>query len=159
MDILALDLGTSAGVAYNRGDEVTLETLTLASSREIREWGKQRLTRRNDPRITRFATYLEKLGDFDLVIFEDVQFSSYTLQVQLWSALRAAAWLFASADLFECVPVARLKKFATGHGGATKEMMSAAMKRRFPEAWNGLLSDDAIDAFWLHQWAITKFRK
>jgi len=66
--------------------------------------------------------------------------------------------------IVECVPVGTLKKFATGHGGATKAMMVKALVKsdtRFfavdnPECafYNTqVINDDAVDAVWLWKWA------
>lgn len=156
MNILALDLGTKTGFCGPNG----MGTWKLSTAKEVTEWSKTRLTRRCDPRIIRLYSHLAPLSDkLDLVVFEDVQFSSSTFQCQLWSSLRAAVWLSFSqrAVKIECVPVATLKKFATGHGGATKEMMRDSAGKMCPEfAKHGAVYDDnAVDAFWLYHWAHT----
>jgi hypothetical protein len=55
----------------------------------------------------------------------------------------------------DCVPVATLKKFATGHGGATKEMMATSLQKKLPGLFEQKLDDNAIDAVWLFKWAET----
>lgn len=155
---LAIDLGTDTGYAYNRGAGVIAGTKTLATAKEIAVWGKQRLTRRNDPRVDRLCEWLTDLGQFDVVIFEDVTFSTTTYQTQLWSALRSAVWLCATGGIFECVPVGTLKKFATGNGHADKAAMSAALKKFHPDIWDGSYDDNGIDALWLWQYAQEKFK-
>lgn len=155
MNILALDLATKTGWATNFGGKIEAGTWTLATDKEISAWGKQRVTRRKDPRVQRLVTNLDRYcGDIDCVVFEDVQFASYTAQVQLWASLRSVVWLFCGGTvLTECVPVGTLKVFASGHGAATKEMMSAALKRKHPEIWSPLWDDNAVDAVWLLLWA------
>jgi len=159
--ILALDLGTKTGFAYNWAcagvDKSVLFpapacTFTLATDREITAWGKNRLARRCDPRVRRLFNILSGMDKPDMVVFEDVQFASYTYQVQLWSSLRAAVWLAFVGGNIECVPVGTLKIWATGCGSATKDQMKRAMFTR------GLylgreLDDNAIDALWLLNWA------
>jgi hypothetical protein len=152
-DILALDLGTKTGYAYCRAGVFEAGTWVLATPKEITAWGKQRITRRNDPRIERLCEKLTALGKFDIVIFEDVTFSTTTYQTQLWSALRAALWLCADGALFECLPVSTLKKFATGSGSADKEAMAAALMHEFPFMFDLTYDDNAIDACWLWQYA------
>lgn len=154
--ILTLDLGTDTGYAlgYNR-ESLGAGAWKLGTVKEITHWGKSRLSRRCDPRVTRLfnATYSMTPG---LVVFEDVQFASSTYQVQLWASLRAAIWCRFGSDpnvIIECVPTGTLKKFATGHGGATKEMMEASLFRQHPKWKSAKLSDDAIDALWLWYWA------
>src|ERR1035437_7563930 len=112
--ILAVDLGNKTGLAWNYGDEGAT-TLWLSTPKEVRDWGQARLTRTCDPRISRLYQHLSgrcKDG-LDIVVFEDVQFSTYTAQTQLWSSFRSALWLACKAHArIECVPVTTLKKFA-----------------------------------------------
>lgn len=157
MNCLALDLGTSTGYAFNNGDHFEYGTWLLASDKEVTTWGKDRYRRRCDPRVLRLHATLVMLQDkynFAHVVFEDVQFGSTTYQTQLWASFRAAVWLVIPAARIECVPVGTLKKFATGHGGATKEMMAAALARKHPEIHlTDASTDDTVDAIWLWQWA------
>jgi hypothetical protein len=90
-----------------------------------------------------------------LVVFEDVQFTTYTQQTQLWSLFRAAVWLALppASTIYECVPVATLKKFATGHDGADKAGMAKYLFLRYPEYKGYGLDDNAIDAIWIYKWA------
>jgi hypothetical protein len=111
-----------------------------------------------------------------VVIFEDVKFSSYTYQAQLWPTWRAAVWTAVPEECIECIPTNLLKKFATGNGNAKKEAMIAAMVRAEPKRFrldNGpkkthvivdtsvtgqiygetYLTSDAVDAYWLYRWA------
>lgn len=158
MNILALDIGTKTGYAFDNGvfatklSPIQCGTWTLATPREITQFGKERLNRRRDPRVLRLQQNLRVFSP-DIVVFEDVQFASSTYQVQLWSALRAAIWLTFPACLIDCVPVATLKRFATDHGGATKPMMAAALRRKHPSIWTAALDDNAVDAAWLWLWA------
>lgn len=165
MRILGLDLGTKTGWATNAGGTLQAGIWNLATPQEIREWGKQRITRRRDPRVARLAQKLESFCDnVDLVIFEDVQFTSYTLAVQLWSSLRAALWLMCGGGakpVMECVPVGTLKLFATGCGNATKGRMLHAAKRSpyFVNLPLQQLDDNAIDALFLFQWGLIKLSR
>lgn len=157
--VIALDLGTKTGFAVWRGGQLALGTwpLTKASERK----GKAPQLRRFDPRVKVLYATLEQtiavLPKPALVIFEDVEFSTYTKQTQLWASLRAAMWLAPGADLYDCVPVGTLKKFATGHGGADKVMMEAAFKREPVSTMFSELDDNAIDAYFLLKWALEKY--
>jgi len=150
-NILALDLGTKCGYAYNTGELFCSGTWVLAAPKEIREWGKSRLTRRDDPRVTRLCEKVSGLPEFDVLSFEDVQFSSYTLATQLWSALRSAAWLCVKRKHTECVPVKTLKLFATGAGNSTKDAMERALRRT--SYWKVGISEDTVDAVWVWLWS------
>lgn len=163
MRILALDLGTATGYAYSDPhDGLVCDTWKLASPKEVTAWGKDRSSRRCDPRIGRLFDLVRTLDAkhwFDVIIFEDVQFSSSTYQVQLWSSLRAAVWLgcaIVKPKHFDCVPVKTLKLFAAGNGNADKDAMLAAAKRKklldCPADFDDL-DDNAIDALHLYDWA------
>lgn len=153
MNILALDLGTKTGFCY--GTHVyglTAGTWTLALPKEVTAWRAARQDRTCDPRMGRLREKLLHHTLVDMVVFEDVEFSSYTKQTQLWSSFRTVVWLnYFKTARFECVPVSTLKKFATGHGNATKPMMAAALRKQ-EETLKGL-DDNAVDAVWLWLWA------
>lgn len=168
--VLALDLATATGYAYNDNNTFRAGTVQLQQANEITDARKLRMNRRRDGRIARLHKWLTdpEFISPDIVIFEDVEFQSYTQQCQLWSSLRATVWLaFHSTINIECVPVATLKKFATGHGGATKEMMAHALAVQHPNrfrittkkcvvediARGDFLDDNAVDATWLWLWA------
>lgn len=173
MNILALDLGTTTGFAYNMDGVFKCGSWLLATPKEVKELRRRRMDRRQDPRILKLHQYLTAMRrpQFDAVVFEDVQFASYTLQVQLWSSLRASVWLaYGPAVIVEAVPVGTLKKFATGNGAADKDAMAEALVRQdsdftFSPCRGNLrvfykqtvisppLDDNAVDAVWLHKWA------
>lgn len=160
MRILALDLGTKTGFCFGENEIGDCGTWTLSKPKEVTEWRKCRLDRRWDPRIFRLANHLSTFQRPDLVVFEDVEFQSALKQVQLWSSLRSVAWLAFIHARYECVPVKTLKKFATGHGGATKEMMRAALFKQHSAFYNASIvkgksswDDNAIDAIWVFLWA------
>lgn len=155
MKILSLDLGTDTGYAFGdtEGTKFEMGTWKLATAREIRAWGKERLTRRRDPRPRRLCEQILALKFWpDLIVFEDVQFASSTYQTQLWASLRTGVWTcFGDEVSFDCVPVATLKKFATGNGSANKAQMETAFL-----AQGGLgcrFDDNAIDAYFVWKWA------
>lgn len=171
MNLLAIDLGTHTGYCYNDGNDFYCGTWNLMTPREIALQRLARIDRRNDARITALFGAIQLIRSqhkFDAVIFEDVQFSTYTMQTQLWASLRAALWL-ACRDVFtDCVPTGTLKKFA-GHGAANKETMGLFLcraDRRFcrigktnPKFFFRLtedqlqpVDDNAVDAVWLWKW-------
>lgn len=182
MKILALDLGTTTGWATLEDSNLQLGSHRLATPQEIKRWGRERLDRTCDLRPFRLYAFLTARPTPDLLVFEDVEFQSYTKQCQLWSSLRTAVQFavrkgFSTKAVLgtkiECVPVSTLKKFATGHGGATKEMMCSALCRKFPmrfclpegiakrefvmenrpEKYALAQDDNAVDAAWLALWA------
>lgn len=151
MKICGIDIGTSTGYAYSDGVCFNAGTWKLGTAAEIKQWGKERLTRRRDPRVERLCEKLSALPQFDAIVVEDVQFATYRKQAQLWPALRSAVWLCGKAKHFEAVDVKTLKKFAVC-GGADKAAMSLALKCQHPGLWSAEYGDDTIDAIWLWLW-------
>lgn len=177
MIITAFDLGTTFGWATNRpNDQLRIGSVELAIRKQISEWGASGLIRRKDPRYWRFkneAVHLAKGSS--VIIFEDVLFSNGRCQCHLWATWRAALWDAFSEEQLVCVPTNVLKKFACGNGNANKPDMARAMADRTcrfsltgpkeakqkrerdslvwdysQEVWH---DDNAVDAYWLFQWA------
>jgi Holliday junction resolvasome RuvABC endonuclease subunit len=170
--ILALDLGTHCGWAYrSHAGKVTAGTWTLAKPPDITKAGKTRADRKLDPRIPSLYRKMREvwlgnpltteLGNpIDFIVFEDLLFSGYTKQTQLWSSLRAAVWLFCYLHGIptDCCPASALKKYATGSGAADKEFMVEKAKEFFPGVDFGE-SDDAADALHLLRWGSELIRR
>lgn len=170
MRILALDLGTQTGYAFEAENYArTFGTWELASTKSLRLAKKLRMDRLGDLRIRelwdRITKFRQTIG-IDLLVWEDVQFSSSTAQTQLWASLRTTLWIAAQTNgiRVECCPVGTLKHFATGHGGATKEMMAETLvlnDGRFRliegKVWDVdqkvIIDDNAVDALHLLNWA------
>lgn len=156
MNILALDLGSTTGFAYGTGQCPIIDSRTWATDAELKAMRLCRLDRRGDIRVIRFFDWLTSLHNeckFDAVVFEDVKFVRSQAQAHLWASFRTTVWLAFPSTHIECVDVGTLKKFATGHGGADKALMSAALHRGYSSLWNSRLDDNAIDAVWLWVWA------
>jgi hypothetical protein len=152
MRILALDLGTKTGWALHEDGVTTSGTWVLAKSKEITELRKKDLDRCCDFRPGRLKQFIGSMHPLNYLYFEDVQFATSLLQVQLWSSLRAMVWLQSPLCVVKAVDVGTLKKFATGKGNADKEHMAAAANR------SGFINigadDNEIDAWWLLQLAL-----
>lgn len=167
--LLALDLGTRTGYALQSAQyPLAAGTWILATDRELKDARKKRMDRRCDPRVSTLYSNLRSLHErlrLDWIVFEDVQFSSSTMQVQLWSSLRAAVWLMSDFGVqIECCAVGTLKKFATSHGNADKDQMMRALASKNPRfvldgkgihdsVTKERLDDNAIDALHLLEWA------
>ena len=141
MNILALDLGTKTGWAQRRDGVTSSGTWLLATEAERLEDKEGGLDRRGDRRffelLRRVEGAIEPEPRPDVVIFEDVRFSTFTMQTQLWSALRCAVWAVCRSRSIpvEVVDVPVLKKFGANHGGATKEMMAAWLVKKHPDLY------------------------
>lgn len=165
--ILALDLGTKTGASTrNSFGDIKGFTWKLASDKQLREARQKGLDRAGDIRvpelgrkITEFLGYLGAGGERPVIVFEDVQFLSSQMQSQLWASFRTVVWVEAEKRglITIPVPVGTLKKFATGHGGATKEMMAASLSKvepGFSTDWD----DNQVDARWLRRYAEAKIK-
>jgi hypothetical protein len=176
--ILALDLGSRTGWATWTRAGLETDSLLLVPAKEMDVARGLRLDRRADPRVLAFSKWLSNLHAFDIVVFEDVQFQTSTAQCQLWASFRAAVWIQLAhlTQHLDCVPVGTLKRFASGNGAATKEVMAKCLCRRLPERFEvprdrrnrheiifdtvaqKNLYDDAVDAVFLVLWAQANIR-
>ena len=168
MKILALDPATVTGYCIGDiGETPKAGAITLAYPEDIRAFRKRRMDRRQDPRPIRLYQFLSdiaygQLKAPDVVVFEDVQFQSYTQQCQLWSSLRSAIWLWAhfhGVRTIDCLNVMKLKQYATGYGAADKDAMARSLYKKHPEFKSQKLDDNGVDAAWLWLWAHENFRR
>lgn len=174
MNILALDLGTETGWALSRDGAVTAGTWTLATREEVAAARKLRMDRRCDIRFTRLCKNLKEFfppfsrDGLDWVVFEDVEFVRSRMQAHLWATWRAAVWTTAALGAeIDCLATGKLKKFATGNGGADKDQMARALTLdpRYELDKEGIhdklmdviLDDNAVDAVHLLRWARQTF--
>ena len=145
--ILALDLGTSTGWALRTGDG--LITSGTVSFRPGRFDG-------GGMRYLRFSNWLAELdrlsGPIGAIHFEEVRHHTGTDAAHVFGGLLATltAWAEVRAIPYSGVPVATIKRHATGKGNANKEaMIAAARARGFSPA-----DDNEADAIAILLWAI-----
>jgi crossover junction endodeoxyribonuclease RuvC len=152
MRILAIDLGTKTGWALWEDGVTTSGTWVLAKAKEITELRAKDLDRCCDFRASRLRQHILSVNP-NWIYFEDVQFATSLLQVQLWSSLRAMVWLSANETArVKAVDVGTLKKFATGKGNADKpHMLEAAILKGFKSIG---ADDNEVDAWHLLQYAL-----
>lgn len=172
MNILALDLGTETGWALNRDGAVTAGTWVLGDRKATAYASKLRMDRRCDPRFLALMGHLEKVRanvPLNWVVFEDVEFVRSRMQAHLWATWRAAVWTLALKGVeIDCLATGKLKKFATGNGGADKDQMARALTLdpRYEldkdgvrdKLMNVILDDNAVDAVHLLRWAQQTFK-
>jgi hypothetical protein len=139
MKILAFDIANATGWAVVEGTTILrFGTERLGTKDEVTAWRKQRLDRRRDPRVARLSKLVQGLVNAEspirLVVWEDVEFSSGRMQVQLWASLRTTIWMSTSPEIpTDCVNVTKLKVFATGNPQATKTQMMLALAFKYPD--------------------------
>jgi hypothetical protein len=178
MNRLALDLGTRCGWAAMIEGVRTGGTWRLASEKQLKNAREEEFDRRCDPRFLQLLKHLSEWpARLDQIAFEDVLFSKYTLQTQLWSALRSAVWAYhfvhPETDI-QCLDTTRLKVWGAQHGGATKEMMGAWLVKKHPARYlknpepiptcfvrergtDRMIDDNQVDAQHLLDYAIHNF--
>jgi hypothetical protein len=145
--ILALDLGTRTGWALRaRAGAVTSGTHEFRPGR-FEGAGMAFL---------RFGGWLSEAQQLacgiDAVAFEEVRAHAGTLAAQVYGGFLAhlTAWCERHAIPYLGVPVATIKRHATGKGNASKEEVIAAMKRRGHDPRD----DNEADALAILDWAI-----
>ena len=145
--ILALDLGTSTGWALRTGDG--LITSGTVSFRPGRFDG-------GGMRYLRFGNWLGEVdrlsGPIAAIWFEAVRGHTGTDAAHVFGGLLATltAWAELRSIPYSGVPVATIKRHATGKGNANKEaMIAAARARGFSPA-----DDNEADAIAILLWAI-----
>ena len=144
--VLALDLGTTTGWALRSHDGgITSGTMTFRPSRF--EGGGMR--------FLRFRGWLEEVaalsGGVARIVFEEVRAHAGTDAAHIYGGFLAhlSAWCEERSIAYQGVPVATIKRFATGKGSADKAKMVAAIQARgFAPA-----DDNEADAIALLLWA------
>lgn len=154
MRILSLDIGTNLGWATSCPEGIDAGTKILANRRQLDYAKKLRMDRRLDVRVMALTDWLWAHQIPDWIVFEDVRWVSSQAQGHLYGSLRGSIWTFAHKVFaeIECLDTSKLKLWTTGHGGATKEMMLAAAKKRWPEHVRADMDDNAVDALCLLMW-------
>jgi len=143
--ILALDLGTVTGWAACIDGHVQSGTWTFRPSRD--EGGGMRYVRFRHQVAEAHAL----LGPCDAVYFEEVRRHAGTDAAHVYGGLLATltAWCEELRVPYQGVPVATIKRHATGKGNADKAAMIAAAVNR---GWNPS-DDNEADALWILDWA------
>jgi Holliday junction resolvasome RuvABC endonuclease subunit len=145
--ILALDLGSRCGwaVLSARSGEVASG---VAEFRPGRFEGAGMA-------FLRFETFLENINNaatLGIVVFEEVRAHRGTLAAQVYGGFLAhlTAWCERKAVPYTAVPVATIKRHATGKGNASKDEVIAAVRARgfAPK------DDNEADAIAILDWAV-----
>ena len=148
MVTLALDLGQHTGWAIHDSDlEVTTSgTWGMTISDRERKAMASNWDRKEDPRflaLFKNINHMVREHSVRKIVFEDVQFSTYTLQTQQWSMYRSAVWaqrIISPFVEFDCLNTSTLKLVATGRGNATKLMMAAWLVKKYPHRFQKLVN-------------------
>lgn len=145
--ILALDLGSRCGWA------VLPRSGRIASGVSEFKPGRFEGAGMAFLRFERFlADASEASGPFGVVVFEEVRAHAGTLAAQVYGGFLAhlTAWCERRAVPYLGVPVATIKRHATGKGNASKDDVINAMQAR----GHAPKDDNEADALALLDWAI-----
>lgn len=123
MTLLALDLGTTTGFAYGTKH---------AHVGGIQSFKNDRYSG-GGMRYLRFRRWLDELNGIEKiteVVFEEVRAHKGVDAAHVYGGLmgQLTAWCEDHEIPYEGVPVARIKKFATGKGNAGKDAVIAAVR-------------------------------
>ena len=145
--LLALDLGQQTGWALRQASG-----LITSGSHGFRPG---RFEGGGMP-LLRFANWLDELhgsaGPLGRVVFEEVRAHKGTAAAHTYGAFlgQLSAWCERHGVAYQGVPVATIKKHATGKGNAGKDLVIAAMRKRgFDPA-----DDNEADALAILHWAM-----
>lgn len=147
MVILALDLGQRTGWALRQASGVI-----TSSSNEFRP-GRFEGAGMAFLRFDRWLSEMNSFGRLEAVAFEEVRAHKGTLAAQVYGGFAAhlTAWCERQGVPYLGVPVATIKRHATGKGNAPKEHVIAAMRAR----GHAPKDDNEADALAILDWAIS----
>lgn len=139
--MLALDLGSNTGWALDRNGVTHSGTVSFKAGRY--EGGGMR--------FLRFQQWLDQMPKPEVVYFEEVRRHIGTDAAHVYGGLLGVltAWCEAQGVPYQGVPVATIKKHATGKGNAKKEAMIAAVVAK----GFAVTDDNEADALSILFWA------
>jgi crossover junction endodeoxyribonuclease RuvC len=140
---LALDLGTKCGWAvFDGGLHVASGTWTLQNDRQRRFEGA-------GMKWLRLRGFLEQVPPVSHVAVEEVRAHAGVDAAHAYGGALAtvSSWCEERKIPYEGIPVATIKKHATGKGNAKKDAMMEAARVRWPGV--ALEDDNHADALWI----------
>lgn len=142
MKVLALDLGTKCGWA------VFVDGARIASGVWLLQSDRQRRFEGAGMKWLRLRSHLDEVGKVDKVALEEVRRHMGVDAAHAYGGALAtvSSWCEANGVPYEGIPVATVKKHATGKGNATKDAMVEAARAKWSVS---LASDDEADALWI----------
>ena len=145
--ILALDLGTRTGFAYE-GKKHSASGFYDTKLKNPEGAGM---------RFLRFRRWLDTFMNIEPVTecyFEEVKRHNGTLAAQVYGGYRAElmSWCEENDVPYEGVGVGTIKKFATGKGNASKDAM---ILEACLDSGRNIKDDNEADAYWILQYALS----
>lgn len=149
--IVALDLGSQTGWAAR------LRTGAIISDSESLTIGRHMSAGAKFLELSRLLGQIETRCDgIDLLVLEDVMSHKGTIAAQMYGGFVATivAWCDNRGISYAGVPVGTIKKFATGHGNASKPMMVEFARSKGIE----VKDHNQADALALLFWAVEHYK-
>lgn len=145
--ILALDLGTKCGWAYGQAP------IIISSGTWHLQTSTQRRFESAGMKWVRLERCLTEIGKVDHVVMEEVRRHAGTDAAHAYGGALAVVtgWCERHSVSYESIPVATIKRHATGKGNAPKDVMIQSAKAR---GWCPS-DDNEADALWLLDLAMT----
>ena len=145
--ILALDLGTTTGWSVRHQEQILSGFVSFKPGRY--EGGGMRYLRFKNW----LTEMLSSVGEIQAVYFEEVRRHQGVDAAHVYGGLLATltSWCEHHNIPYQGVPVATIKKHATGKGNAKKDEMIAAAKGRGHES---VEDDNEADAIAILYWAV-----
>lgn len=143
MKTLAIDPATKCGWAIDDNGVLTSGTWTLKDDRN---------PERSGMRFVRMRRQLEKVhavNPIDKIVFEDVRRHIGTGAAHCYGGLVAMITAFCEDHniAYDSIAVGTIKKFATGNGNASKDMMVEAAMKKYPT--QNIRDDNQADALFI----------
>lgn len=141
---VALDLGTSCGVAVKDGKSIITDTWNFKTKR----------TQGMGMRFLRFKAALEdllKTGEIKAIFYEEVRRHKGVAAAHVYGGFESHLLAFCDSNEipYLSISVGSIKKKATGKGNAGKDAMVEAAQKEFPDLGIDDSKDDEADAVWI----------
>ena len=150
--LVAIDLGTKTGVAWQHKGEIATKALNFTKIKQMGA-GMRPLMLRQD--LLQIFTGLQPV---EQLVFENVQKHSATYAAQIYGELRGCLMMVCEelAIPYRGLGVTTIKKHVTGKGLCKKSVTRRYMKNLWPDIVHDQLSDDEVDALSILKCAIDK---
>lgn len=138
--LVGVDIGTSCGVAWKRGDCVSVSTIDTSKAR-LQGGGMRALVLRRQ-----LLDLFEDIGPVEELAFENVERHSATYAAQVYGELRGVL-MSVCEELkipYRGIGVTTVKKHVAGSGIAKKDKVRMVVTGQFPEV--EIKNEDESDA-------------
>lgn len=138
--LVGVDIGTSCGVAWKRGDRVSVSTIDTSKAR-LQGGGMRALVLRRQ-----LLDLFENIGPVEELAFENVERHSGTYAAQVYGELRGVL-MSVCEELkipYRGIGVTTVKKHVAGSGIAKKDKVRMVVTGQFPEV--EINNEDESDA-------------